>query len=203
MGSPSRAADALRDATRQALDGYAPKPPLGAASIACRAGCSFCCRSLRIEVSAPEALGVAEAINAMPEPQRAATLARVRDAEDRTRGMTTAQRVQARVPCPLLQDDRCSVYDARPLSCRAAVSLDAAACEQSFAGIPTPIPMPRAYWEALGVSVNALGAALVAHGMPPRSYEFNAAVRIAVETNDAAARWAAGEDFFAPAQSAP
>jgi hypothetical protein len=201
MGSPLRTADALRRAARQAADRYAPKPPPDAADIACRAGCSFCCRSPLIEVAVPEALTLAETIKAMPEPQRAATIARVRDADDRSRGLTMAQRLQARIACPLLQDDRCSVYDARPLSCRAAVSLDAAACERSFAGTPTPIPMPRAYWEALGASVNALGQAFAAHGMPLRSYEFNAALRIALEMDDAAARWAAGEDIFAPAQA--
>lgn len=202
MGFPRHAADALRAVAQQALDSYAPKAAPEAADIACRAGCSFCCRSLLIEISVPEALALAETIKAMPEPHRAATIARVRDADDRTRGLTMLQRMQARVACPLLQNDRCSAYDSRPLSCRAAVSLDANACEQSFAGTPTPVPVPRAYWDALGVSVNALGAALAARGLPLRSYEFNAALRIAIETEDAAGRWAGGEDIFAPAQCA-
>ena len=202
MGSPTRAADALRDTARQALDSYAPKPPPEAANLACRAGCSFCC-TLRIEVSVPEALAVAEAIRAMPEPERVATAARVRDTDDRTRGMATTERMRARIPCPLLQDNRCSVYESRPLSCRAAVSLNATACERSFAGTPTPIPMPRVYWEALGASINVLGIALAAHGMPLRSHEFNAALRIALDTDDAAARWLTREDIFVPAQSAP
>jgi hypothetical protein len=200
MNSPSRAA-ALQNAARRALDDYAPEAPPDAANIACRAGCSFCCRSPLIEVSAPEVLGVAEAIKAMPELQRAETIARVRAADDRTRNRTIAQRAQVRIACPLLQNDRCSVYDARPLSCRAAVSLDAAACERSFGGTPTPIPSPRAYWEALGATLNALGAALAAHGMPLHIYEFNAALRIALDTDEPAERWAAGEDIFASARS--
>jgi Fe-S-cluster containining protein len=197
MTSQGRAADALREITQDAFAGYAPK---SAAPIACRAGCSFCCRSLRVSVSPPEIFALAACIDALPAAGREATLARIRAADDATRGLSVAQRTAARIPCPLLENDRCSVYDSRPLSCRAAVSLDAGACQSSFEGRPTPVPVPRAFWDALGESVRSLGAALARIGLPLRAYELNAALRIAVETQNAPARWAAGEDIFAPAQ---
>ena len=137
----------------------------------------------------------------LPAAQRETTLARIRTADDATRGLSVAQRSAAKIPCPLLEADRCSVYDTRPLSCRAAVSLDAGACQSSFAGAPVPVPMPRVFWEALGESVRGLGAALAKAGLPLRTYDLNAALRIAVETPDAPARWAAGEDIFASAET--
>jgi Fe-S-cluster containining protein len=182
---------------REAFDGYAPQ---STAALACRAGCSFCCRSLLVEASPPEIFALAARIDALPAARRADVQARIRAADDATRGLSVAQRVAARVPCPLLEDDRCSVYDSRPLSCRAAVSLDAGACESSFNGVPAKVPMPRAFMDALGDSVRGLGAALARIGLPLRGYELNAALRVAVETKDAATRWQAGEDVFAPAE---
>jgi hypothetical protein len=198
MTSHVRTADAVRDIAQQAFAGYAPQSP---EPLACRAGCSFCC-SLMIEATAPEVLVLAARVDAMPPAQREATRARIRAADDRTRGLDITQRVAARIPCPLLENDRCSVYDVRPLSCRAAVSLDAAACKSSFEGTPTPVPTPRVFLDALGASVRGLATSLARLGLPLRGYELNAALRIAIETEDAPARWAAGEDIFAPAETA-
>ena len=200
MTSQAPAADALRDIAQRAFAGYAPR---SAEPLACRAGCSFCCRSPQVEASSPEIFALAARIDALPAAQREAMLARVRAADDATRGLSAAQRAAARIPCPLLENDRCSVYESRPLSCRAAVSLDAGACQSSFEGTPIPVPVPRVFWEALGESVRSLGAALAAAGLPLRAYDLNAALRIAVETPDAPARWAAGEDIFAPAETRP
>jgi Fe-S-cluster containining protein len=197
MTSQSRAADTLRDIARQAFAGYAPG---SAETLACRAGCSFCCRSPRVEASPPEVFALAARLDAMPAAQREAIHMRIRDADDRTRGLNVAQRMAARVPCPLLENEQCSVYEVRPLSCRAAVSLDAGACQKSYEGTPTPVPLPRVFLEALGESVRGLSATLARLGLPLRGYELNAALRVAIETKDAPARWAAGEDIFAAAE---
>lgn len=198
MTSPAPAADALRTLAQQVFAGYAPR---SAEPLACRAGCSFCCRSLRVDVSPPEIFVLAAHIDAMPAAQREAIHARIRLADDKTRGLNAAQRMAARVPCPLLENDRCGAYEARPLSCRAAVSLDAGACQKSYEGTPTPVPLPRVFMDALGESVRGLAAALGRAGLPLRGYELNAALRIAIETPDAPARWAAGEDIFAPSET--
>src|SRR4029077_8029706 len=57
---------------------------------------------------------------------------RVRDADDRTRGMSPAERQSPDHPCPFLEEARCSIYEARPLSCRGTNSLDAGACERTL-----------------------------------------------------------------------
>jgi hypothetical protein len=197
MTTPRPGADALRDIAQRAFADFAPA---GGESLACRAGCSFCCRALLVEASPPEVFALAAHIDALPAARRTAAVARIRAADDATRGLTVAQRIAARVPCPLLVDDRCSVYEVRPLSCRAAVSLDADACKNSFEGRPTPVNFPRSFVDALGHGVRSIGEGLARLGLTLRGYELNAALRIAVETKDAPARWAKGEDIFAPAE---
>jgi Fe-S-cluster containining protein len=70
--------------------------------VLCRAGCSPCCRH-DLSVFAVEAEAVRRALSALPEAT-CAVLSRQAEAEPAS--------------CPLLVDDRCAIYDARPLICR-------------------------------------------------------------------------------------
>ena len=56
---------------------------------------------------------------------------RVHDAHNRTRGMARQQRKALTVACPLLAENRCSVYSVRPIQCRGCHSFDAKVCEVS------------------------------------------------------------------------
>jgi hypothetical protein len=74
-------------------------------AFACRAGCSDCCQQ-RLTVFSVEA-----------EPIRAALVQLERD-DPELRERIRAQAESDAESCPLLVEDRCSVYDARPLICR-------------------------------------------------------------------------------------
>lgn len=78
--------------------------------LVCRRGCSGCCYT-RLSVFEVEAAALRAAIGELPPEirQRIADQARQVEAETRE---------GARVACPLLVDDQCSVYSARPLICR-------------------------------------------------------------------------------------
>ena len=41
-------------------------------------------------------------------------------------------RLRSQLPCPLLMDEKCSVYDVRPLVCRAMHAFAAGACRQEL-----------------------------------------------------------------------
>ncbi len=71
-------------------------------SIACRPGCSGCCRHLTL--FPVEAALLVTALAALPAPSR----------------RLLAQRGEMPLagPCPLLQDDRCLAYADRPIICR-------------------------------------------------------------------------------------
>jgi Fe-S-cluster containining protein len=76
----------------------------------CGAGCSGCCQH-HLSVFAVEAAVLTEAIAALPE----ATQTRIRQqAEDINKREAKGEAVA----CPLLVDNLCSVYEARPLICR-------------------------------------------------------------------------------------
>lgn len=119
---------------------------------ACAPGCAHCCH-FPVGVRAAETLRLAAAVAAVP-----ALAARVLAAADATATATWTQLVG--VPCPLLVDGRCAVYDARPLPCRALASRDADACAAALRGAPVATS-PRdeaAWWRGLGLAA-ALDAA--------------------------------------------
>ena len=63
---------------------------------------------------------------------RASFAAAVAAADKRTHGLDGKQRLDAAIECPLLTEQKCSVYPSRPLACRAAASLDVNACIAIF-----------------------------------------------------------------------
>jgi Fe-S-cluster containining protein len=106
--------------------------------ISCRPNCAACCRSL-VAISAPEAFVIADHVAALPEEERAAAFARFEHAEATlaTSGLSSrlsafmradtpgperrqlaAEYFSLALACPLLVDEQCSAYTARPLSCR-------------------------------------------------------------------------------------
>jgi Fe-S-cluster containining protein len=185
-----------------ALAAIYPTPP--GEEPACRAGCAWCCH-VQVAVSAPEAIRVAEHIRRAFSPELAADLTRrVAELDAATRGLDPDARVATRLPCALLVDDRCAVYPVRPLLCRAWHSLDARACEANYRE-PDRVPAPfgelrrgLAAHVALGLDDAIWDVGLGEAGV---DLDLTAALRIALEVPDSAARWLAGEPVFAPARA--
>ena len=78
--------------------------------LACHAGCSGCCHH-HLSVFPVEAAALKEAIDKLPPEQRSKIEAQARETNERE------QRGES-VSCPLLVEDRCSVYTSRPFICR-------------------------------------------------------------------------------------
>jgi Fe-S-cluster containining protein len=105
--------------------------------ISCRAGCGACCRQL-VGISPPEAFALADAVVALPGERRD----RVMESFDRTVAEIDARGFGPRlaslrhdhasedlpefasgyfrlgIACPLLENESCGLYEARPCSCR-------------------------------------------------------------------------------------
>lgn len=171
------------------------EPPSSA--IHCRAGCSHCCH-MRIHVTAPEALVIALFIRERFSQIEIDDLRlRLVEADDITRGMTDEEHGRVGISCPLLLDDLCSVYDARPLECRGYVSMDVEACREAskdYEAWNVPIYFSQ-YSIFKNVQVGLL-AALVGAGYSFDLLELTTALRIALSTTDVAERWLAGENVF-------
>jgi Fe-S-cluster containining protein len=171
--------------------------------IACRAGCAWCC-SLFVSATAPEILRIAEYLRATCLADDLAALReRLVQREQQFKCKAAEQRSAARLPCVLLVNNQCSVYSVRPLACSSWTSTSAQRCEESWRSrwAETITANQMQLWLYGGVMLG-LREGLDACSLPSEQLDLTTALRIALDTPDAAARWLAGEPIFAPAHIA-
>ena len=121
--------------------------------IACRRGCSACCRYL-VPVNEVEALDLMAHVESLPAPRRlllleafdtaAATMLRAGPPPvDPDPQALSAWYLGLGLPCPMLADGECVLYDRRPLACREhMVTTPASACRGARpAGEPIQMPV--------------------------------------------------------------
>lgn len=137
--APMKAAAAVADYAdaSQAIITRAYQPP-----IECHDGCAYCCRKPGVLVTVPEALRIVAHVRASLDADALALL--------RTRAETYLRQLNGRhfnepcaesVPCPLLVDERCSVYALRPLACRGYNSTSVDACRQAHEDTAAKVPI--------------------------------------------------------------
>ena len=182
---------------RRMLAHYSNVPPT-----ACRAGCAWCC-SKSIAVSPPEVLRIAAYLRATLSPEDlAAVRERIVELDDQSRTMSNLQRANARLPCALLVDQRCSIHPVRPLTCAGWNSVDVNECKadwldpESSDEITANVVQIEAF-QAMRLGMD-FGAGEL--GLENDTLELTTALRIALDTPDAAERWLAGERLFAAAR---
>ncbi len=193
----------LADLAAESVDHYSgemathhPSP----VAIQCAPGCPWCCY-LIVETTPPEAYRIVRHLVESKSPEELAGVrSRVVVRGQRIRRMDGGQRAAARVPCPLLVDDRCSIHTHRPLKCRGGNSNDADLCRRNFEraeDTPLPVYLPQLY--IADHIQRGLDSGLSAAGMVSRRLELIATLRILLEVPEALQRWLSGEDVFAPA----
>ncbi|ASM77444.1 hypothetical protein VITFI_CDS1666 [Vitreoscilla filiformis] len=189
----SQAFDSFQGNLAAQCDG---EPPL-----ACHRGCDSCC-TLRVSATAPEVLLVARFLRAVQPRllERGIDLVgRLREANARTQGLSEAERVALRQPCPFVAQGVCVVYGVRPLACRGHASHDVVACRQAAAGEVAQVPYSQGHWMVRSLVQNALQSALRESGRAWASYELNHALCLALDDAQAEAAWLAGADPLAAA----
>lgn len=160
--------------------------------LACRQGCAHCCKQ-SVSVYAPEAFRIAQLVR-----DRDATVAAMRAAAEKLGGMKPGPDLVRWMSCPLLSDNLCTAYEARPLNCRAFVAIDLRECISAFVMMGKPaVRMPVPYTNLRTFCHMLMMASLRLAGKNSAVYEMNAAVSRVLETPDAEERWRGGEDFFA------
>lgn len=166
------------------------------AKIACSKGCNYCCHGF-VGVVPPEAFRIAEAIR--DGRARGIDARTARDKAQPIIGIEPAARVGRKLPCPLLVDGMCSVYEQRPLVCRQTTSLSLPGCIEEFEGVD-PDGRIEISSTHLAHSSNAhvvLLGALIAVGLPSEAYELGATLDVVLADADCEKRWLAGEKVFA------
>lgn len=141
-------------------------------ALACKVGCGACCRQL-VPISRIEARRIAEVVDALPEPRRSIVRERFSDAIEGLRSAGLLERLRDAksidveelsalgeqyfrlgIPCPLLENESCSIYADRPLICRQyIVSSDPIHCTDSAAkrvrriNVPGKLGAAAARWD--------------------------------------------------------
>jgi Fe-S-cluster containining protein len=126
------------EAMQQSL--FEALPP--AKPIACSAGCDACCRQ-KIACTIPEAIGIAAWLSEKPAEEQQRVREASRRLHDESAALDDLGRVRTGLPCPLLVDGQCSIYEIRPIACRAAFSFDRPACESFYRGLQFDVRIPH------------------------------------------------------------
>jgi len=173
----------------------------------CRAGCAVCC-SLRVEVFAHEIFRLARHIRShFSEQEMGALLDRLAAHAEQVRPLTVFEHATRNIICPLLgQDGRCSVYAARPQSCRRHHSQDLAACQFTF-DHPDDLEFPGAHdrdlFRALTGAMQENIDAYAELGFDHTIYELGTALLEALQDPASWERWQAHEQAFLEASITP
>ncbi len=167
---------------------------------ACKANCPWCCH-IRLTATPPEVLLVLDYIREnFTDGEITALVRKVANIDAFTRGLDGEDRARLRLPCPLLKDGSCSVHPVRPLSCRAVVSVDVAACKRAYQSrMKEPVPQH----ELQILAANGIGYGILA-GMADAGFmvedaEMNAALALGLADKKIGQRWLKGEPAFTPA----
>jgi hypothetical protein len=175
-------------------------PILAEVPMACRPGCAWCCHLYVVMVSIPEILVIAEHLRRLVSPSELEEVRqRVIATLTRRRKKQGFQPTIPFVPCPLLVDNRCSIYEVRPLVCQAWYSADVRLCQQPDGGM-TASPEVMRLFSAVS---DGLLAALADHNRESGEVELIPALKIALSAPDAGQRWLAGESQFSAATAPP
>jgi Fe-S-cluster containining protein len=211
--SVARAVELARNAmgaTSRLSDGLLARAPAG--TVACRPGCDHCCYQV-VGVTPPEALAIADHLrNDVPHTERERIAARVSEAHERARGLTSVERFSPEHPCPFLESGHCTIYAVRPLACRGMNSLSASECAKRLRE-----PEARAAFLTNGVGSHSflepirafhaisaglqLGLSELYH-LDMQPLELTAAVHLLLTgPRSLAAEWIAGQSAFASARA--
>lgn len=167
---------------------------LKAIPTACGRGCSHCCYSPWVDANPAEVLF---AVKSMDPERRRLSMESVQTVSEQTRGKSPDERAAIVAPCPLLEDEACSIYAGRPVVCRSMVSEDSGLCGRSYRELTRElIPSPMV-WQTLGGAYSgALECAMLHAGLSAASHEWNESLWLALGDPGAEGRWLAGEDVF-------
>lgn len=174
-------------------------------TLACGAGCSWCCH-FTVDVRAAEVFRILDVVERSFTPaQRERLLAEVGANSEALRHLDADQRATRNLRCPFLVAGRCSIYAARPQTCRNYHATDAAGCRQSYEEPGNldidPEFAPGVYQAGLA-HVEAVSGAMAAAGLDVRAYELNGALAAALADPAARERFESGQAPFPHLQGA-
>jgi Fe-S-cluster containining protein len=182
-------------------------------AVSCRMGCAACCRML-VPLSPPEAFSLAEYIEQLPHERRSAIERKLDSTKAELARHGLLPRLQAvadsaqaipdeelepinrayyalRHPCPFLENEMCSIYEARPAACRELlVTSPAELCDNLAENPVEPVPVSVRIGTVLGLLWASVSESA------PRLIPLPLALDWAGQHREAAKRQWAGSDLI-------
>lgn len=176
----------------------AAAPDVG--TLACRAGCTWCCH-FSVDVRAVEVFSILDFVErTLSSEEKARVFSEVRANALKLQGMDDFERMRHNVKCPFLLNGACSIYAARPQTCRNYHATDVAGCQASFED-PDDLDIDPEFapmvYQAGGAHVDAFSRAMREAGYDTNVYELNTALAAALSDPHALGRLEAKSPPFA------
>lgn len=167
-----------------------------AEGICCRVGCTHCC-GLRIEASPPEIFLIATHLAGHIRPaDRKRFTTKIQALAKNAAGMSAVEWAASEYVCPLLEQSRCAIYSARPLSCRGWSSMDVDWCRTAITQPETATQNGNVLtWMAFGIEAG-LREALAESGLEGALVELNTGLDLVLRKPRARLDWLAGKTVF-------
>lgn len=158
-------------------------------TLACGAGCTWCCY-FSVDVRAAEVFSILDFVErTFTAEAKARVYSEIRANSAALKKLSESERVKRTVKCSFLHEGRCSIYAARPQSCRNYHATDVAGCQKSYEEPDNddidPEFAPYVY-QAGTAHVDAISMAMQGAGYDVSVYELNCALDAAM--SDPAAR---------------
>ncbi len=197
VDEPGKMFAALRWGMGELERTLAETPAKVRATIACRAGCGWCC-SVPVDVQAHEVFFAAEHIQVNFSPaELAAVIERLAAHRAQVSALRAEERSTLMKPCPLLSaEGSCTIYAGRPAICRSHHASDATVCAAAqqpgdFERVHIPPLKARMFAVMLG-----LDEAVEAAGFDSRAYDLGSALHEALTNSLCLARWLRHQPAF-------
>jgi Fe-S-cluster containining protein len=170
-----------------------------APTLACKNGCFWCCY-FTVDVRAVEVFAILDFMERELSPeQQARVRSEIGANSTLLRGLDDLERMQRNVKCPFLAAGRCTIYEARPQTCRNYHATDASGCRASYEHPENteidPDFAPLVY-QTGGAHVDAFCSVLQERGYDVRAYELSTALAAAIAQPESRARFEAKQPPF-------
>ena len=169
-------------------------------TLACKNGCYWCCY-FTVDVRAVEVFSILDFMERQLSPEQ---LARVRGEIEANsallQGVSELERMRRNVKCPFLAAGRCTIYQARPQTCRNYHATDVTGCRASYEhpeNIDIDPDFAPLVYQSGGAHVDAFCSSLQQLGYDTHAYELSTALAVAMVDPQSRARFEAKQIPFA------
>jgi Fe-S-cluster containining protein len=161
-------------------------------TLACKNGCFWCCY-FTVDVRAVEVFSILDFMERELSPEQQARVRREIEANSAMlQGLSELERMRRNVKCPFLAAGSCSIYEARPQTCRNYHATDVTGCRASYEhpeNIDIDPDFAPVVYQSGGAHVDAFCSSLQQSGYDTRAYELSTALAVAMSDPRSRARF--------------